>query len=215
MHSPAYFAPGAKADVAREMPAFRRLLPAGPWQTQTWAHPSLGWGALAWWVGCTQPEPTPEAWREIPDGLWYAPPALLPTQAELARPNCPGGIDVPLICGRVVTMPLATLAPRKLRLTTGTAGEPADEYGRLAYAVRDRLAAAGKAGLPVLDPDLLRLLTAGLQLAYRVTPELLDDLEWLSTGDIDPLLCAALGHDPKASEPAETSSRSPAEGFPA
>lgn len=210
MHSPAYFAPGVKADVARDIPAFRRILPAGPWQVLGFNHPTLGWGALAWWADCPQPEG--EAWRESPDGLWYLPPTQLPSQADLAKPNSPAGIVVSLSGGQAVTMPLAAIAPRKLSLTTGTAGAPADEYGLRAAAVHSRLTGAGKDGLPLLDPDVLAMIAAGLALAYRVTTELLDDLGWLTTADIDPLLCAGLGHDPKASAPGATPSQSPALG---
>jgi hypothetical protein len=209
--SPAYFAPGVAADAAAAMPCFRRILPAGPWQVASYNHPVQGWGAMAWWVGCAQPEDLPD-WRASPDGLWYCGPAALPGQAELARPNAPRGIEVPVTCGAMLTMPLATLAPRRVSLLTGQLGEPADEYGRLGYAVSARLRAAGEAGLPVTDREVLRFLTAGLALAYRVTAEMIEDLGWVTTADVDPLLCAALGHDPKASEPAATSSPSHAAG---
>lgn len=210
MDSPAYFAPGAAVDVAPAMPCFARILAAGPWQVTAINHPTRGWGALAWWPGC--PQPGDVSWRQSPDGLWYASPARLPTQAELARANAPRGIEVQVTCGASLTMPLATLAPRRLSLLTGAVGIPADEYGRLAYTVSNRLREAGSAGLPIVDAEVLRLLVAGLGLAYRVTAELLEDLGWITTADVDPLLCAALGHDPKACEPGAISSPSPAPG---
>lgn len=210
MDSPAYFAPASRVDVARCVPAFHRILPAGPWSVVSYSHPFAGVGALAWWSDCAQPEPPAGAWTTSPDGLLYAPPATLPTQAELAKAHGPRGIDVTLASGVVVTMPLASLAPRKLSLTRATTGEYADAYGRLAYQVREKLTAAGAGGIDILDPDVITLVATGLGLAYRVTPELLDDLGWLSDVDIDPLLCALMGSDPKAFAGDATPSRSPA-----
>ncbi|HEV8176273.1 MAG TPA: hypothetical protein VGP44_01150 [Gemmatimonadales bacterium] len=213
-----YFLPGGKAAPPREIPAFARVLESGPWSSTEFNHHEAGSGALLFWtdksIGQTDLR-RPEAWRKCADGLWYCRPAVLPDQSILAKRNCPQGIDVTLATGLLLTIPLATAAPRAVCFSSGSLGDPSSEFGRVADAVYDRMANgkddAGKAkGLPLLDPQVLRLVTLALMAAYRVTPELLDDLGWITSADIDPILCAIMGTDPKAFEPAGVSSPLPA-----
>lgn len=204
----AYFAPGVKASgkAAWEIAAFDRVKSAGPWLCTDGRGPDGETGALIYWD--TPPENGRGTWRICPDGLHYWSPRVPPNPESLARRNCPRGIDVLMSTGVLLTIPLAVAAPRKVSLSLCTADEPASEFGVLAYRVFERLAAKEPVG--VTDRDVLRLVTLALEAAYRVTPELVDDLGWITTADIDPILCAILGSDPKASNPAGGSSPSPA-----
>jgi hypothetical protein len=203
--SPAYFIPGKQSvDVAREMPELQRILPAGPWATALWAHPSQGWGVLAWWADCAQPEPAPEQWRQCQDGLWYARAPRLATQEQLAKPNMPPAIDVQLASGRTISVPMALVAPRKLRFGAQTVGDYATEFGQLAHQLHSAILAG--TDMPQTHPLILGTMLRALELAYRVTDEILDDLEWLTDADVDPIICAVMGLDPKADAHAKTSS---------
>ncbi len=214
----AYFIPGAASQPARDIPQAARLLDAGPWSATEFNHHEAGAGVLVTWKD--QPLSTEEArkpanWRKCADGLWYCRGPVLPNQELLAKRSCPAGIDVMLASGIMLTVPLATAAPRAISFCDGTLGQPVTEFGRCADTVFDRMTntkdATGKIkGLPLLDTGVLRLVTLAIMAAYRVTPELLDDLQWITSSDIDSILCAIMGTDPKALEPAGSSLPLPA-----
>jgi hypothetical protein len=210
----AYFAPGVRAAPAAEIPAFRRLLPAGPWAVTAAEHPAGqgGRGSLAWQLApgetpAVVPDVRAWAWRACPDGLWYGSGGGLPSQASLAREAAPPGVDLVLGGGTTLTIPLAVAAPRLIDFGAGGIGEPATELGRLAYRIYDRLTA--EQGIGLADPDLHRLVLLAVQASYRVTEELLTDLGWISTVDLDPIVCAIFGTHPKASAGGAGNSPSP------
>ncbi len=207
-----YFAPGVKVPgPATDIAVFARLMTAGPWKAKSAIHPELGQGALAW----NGPEEFTEdllkgEWRECHDGLRYRRPPVMPTQASLARSSCPRGIDVLMSTGVQLTIPLALAAPRKLSFARQTTDEPATEFGRIAHKLGERLRALPEnGGIPNTDPEVLHTVTQALMTAYRVTPELLDDLEWITSADLEPIVCAIMGSDPKAFAPEPSTSPSP------
>ena len=147
-------------------------------------------------------------WRKCHDGLWYLPPSELPDQAMLARERCPKGIDLTSSTGITLTIPLAAAAPRAIDLATGELGEAVAPYAREAYALFDRI--DNGETVTLTDPQVRRVVLLALQACYRLTPELLADLGWITTDDLDPILSAILGSHPKASgDAAGTSPSSP------
>lgn len=212
MRSPVYFAPGAPLDVIGAIPALARLVSAGPWQTARISHPIAGEGVAATWAGmptCNQHEvETATGWRKCHDGLWYLPPSELPDQALLARERCPRGVDLDMSTGVTLTIPLAAASPRAIDLASGAIGDAVAPYAREAYALFDRIDSGEK--VVTADPHVHRVVMLALQACYRVTPELLVDLAWITTDDLDPILSAVLGSHPKASsDAAGTSPSSP------
>lgn len=194
--SPAYFLPGQRAAPAYQIEALKPLLSAGPWAVSDWEHPELGNGALAYWSGCAKPKHAPGKWRALPSGLHYLPPERLPTPGDLWRESGPAGIDLQLASGVCLTIPLAVHAPQVVDLFSGALAGPATEFGAEAFALFDRLAGEETVGLT--DPQVLRVVSLALMARYRLTPELLSDLRWVTTADLDPILAAVMGAHPKA-----------------
>lgn len=198
----AYRIPDVAASAAvgqmHEHAGLKRIALAGPWQFT--AHP-LG-GCLATWRGSKVPHVDSLGdGIACDDGLTYFRPAIMPTAMDLAKAlRSADEIDVDLVCGVRVSILLAISAPRRLSFTSGPAiGDPLTEYGLLARDIQRRLAEAPEdQPITVADVGVRRLLFLAIAQRYRVTEELLNDLGWLSTADVDPLLCAIWGSDPKA-----------------
>ncbi len=211
----AYFSPGTRCSgPASEMPEFARVLAAGPWSACRSMQDGKP-GALIWSQGFNQPIPNfaPERWRPCSDGLLYLRPDPIPDQMSLARARRANSFDLTTSRGITLSIPLAASAPRLVSFSAGTLGDPADDFGGAAFAVFDRLAEMRKDPAKVVtgtDPEVLRLVLLALQQTYRVTAELLDDLRWISSADIEPIILAIMGQSPKALEAAGAQSPSPA-----
>lgn len=212
----AYFAPGVRVlGPAREIIELARLMVAGPWKVKTAQHPKLGTGALAWNGEGDLPDNllTTGEWRDCGDGLHYRKPSPLPSQADIARAGCPRGIDVLMSTGVLLTIPLALAAPRKLSFARPGLGDPATEFGIIAERLFERFRTLPDDKIiSFLDPDCLAVVTQALMAAYKTTPELLDDLGWVTSTDVESILLAVMGSDPKASAPDPSTSPSPAVG---
>ncbi len=198
------------AMLARESPRFARIMAAGPWQFRDYDHDGKH-GVIAQWKGVTEESyGTP---RLCSDGLWYFPAGAALTIASLAKDNVPTGIDVDLSTGVTLTIPLALAAPRLLTFGDDDGlGAPASEFATLADQVFERL--RKKEPVTLRDKDVRRLVVLAVQQSYRVTDEVLTELRWITTLDVDPILCAIMGSDPKASPDANATSPSPASGSP-
>ena len=194
--SPAYFLPGQRSAPAFQIPALAPIMDAGPWSVADWEHPELGHGVIAYWTGCAKPDHRPGQWRALPDGRHYLAPAVLPSPGQLWRDSGPAGIDLQLSSGLYLTIPLATHSPQVVDLFSGQITGPATAFGSEAFALFDRIAA--EPGISLTDPQVLRVIALALMARYRLTPELLSDLRWITTADIDPVLSAILGTHPKA-----------------
>lgn len=211
---------------AREFPAFARILHAGFRFAQVTIAGKPGVLA-AQAFGDEVPSFNPEAYRPsrpCDDGLIFFAPKVLPSQALLAKPNATRGLDVTLSRGYQLSIPLVALAPKFVSFTGG-ALKPATELESLALAVWERMDAAAKeiaeakaakeplpVGVPMSDPDVLRLVALAVMENYLVTPELLEELRWITTRDIQPIIYALEGTDPKSAAGVEpTSPSSPAD----
>lgn len=222
----AYHLPKVRPEDAIEHPSAARLLHAGPWL----AVPHEHGGTFLYWADFPEKgdraSHLPESYgppRQTADGLMYYPPKVLPDIWDLASSER-AGADVPLACGKTVTVPLALTEHRQFILGEpgGVYGLPVTEYGRLAAELLDVCAepkpGSDAGGIAHDDPRLHRVLELAIGQRYRVTRELLNDLRVITPEDIDPLLGAIWTGDPKALTPARdgaasgsTSSGSPGE----
>lgn len=202
----AYWCKDVAPQVAFEAPVFQRILYAGPWRFV--AHPQGG--ALAIWgdypAKGQQASTSPDDYgqpRDCGDGLWYYPPKVVPDFWDLARPDR-SGIDLKLICGKTVSLQVATTAHRQFKLGRGVKdrlGDPITEYGRLAVKLLEK--ARAEKFLGEGDPELARLIELAFGQCYRCTPELMDDTSVFAQDDIDPVLGVIWWGDPKALSPAD------------
>lgn len=186
----AYHAADVPVERAAGHPRFARLKQAGPWSYK----PHASGGTLAFWPSPDGAIPKQGAFceaRACADGLNYLGPIQLPTPSQLARdvagrPDC---TKLLLTCGVTIAILPAYLEPRKV-LSTGELGDPVTVYGKLSRSVRDRLGDKAEGSVSLLDPELLALCRSAMMTCYRITDELIDDLGWLTTADIDPIISA-------------------------
>ena len=213
---PAYFSDQTQdAQGAREHKAFARIQTAGPWGYVPLSYRGkAGVFAAQLEVGDMLPM-NPEAYgapRACSDGLIYFPhPRPLP-QELLAKRAAVRGFDVTLMRGVQLTIPLVDLAPKFVSFTGGPPEAATElEAAMVALWARFREMNAAEAdakanGTPVnptkivrlTDPDVLRVIALGIQQNYRVTDESLEDQRWITTADLQPLLSALEGADPKS-----------------
>lgn len=206
---PAYFAPGVICDgPARSMPCFARLKAGDKWQASN-SNQNGKPGAMTW-IG-DAPALNATGWVECSDGLFYLPGHKMPHQSELGRPHKTEGIDYTTSTGVTITIPIATAAPRKVMFSTGKPGEAATDFARRAFRLFDRISA--KESVQLFDPELLGLVSDAIGWVYYTTPEMLDELGWITSADLDPIVICLMGSDPKKTpENAAASLPSPAAG---
>ena len=208
-----YFAPGVASGIraAHEIPEFRRVLTAGPWYACASTQGGKS-GALIFQKGDQQPPPHSDRWRECFDGLLYRPDNKRPGTADLVRDDRRmRHLDLTLASGVLISIPVASAAARAVDFGAKKFAAPSDDFGKSAYAFFDRLKEADAARQPKLgDPDTLSLVLLAVQQFYRVTEELLNDLGWISSADIDPIISATMGISDSKTQAAGGSSRSSA-----
>ena len=192
---PAYFSDRIRDPLeARDSPIFARLSHAAPWSFCD-AFVDGKRGLLAFW-GDGGAAPLPEAYgkpRTCPDGLMYLPPGIMPTQAELAQTNGVAGVEYTTSRGVTLTIPTYANASRYLSFSDIAFGAPADEFAKVSEQVRDAIDT-----IKIDDPLAIRLVMLAIMRNYRTTPELLDDLRWVTSRDVDPIWNCTRGSDPKA-----------------
>lgn len=200
MYGPIYWAPDVSASEAKGHPIFAAIQHAGPWSYAT--HPQGG--TLAFWTDHPRSLSDYEEPREVSQGLHYHAPKAMPTLYELVKDSTKGGVDLTLACGLVVTVPVALLESSHFRLSRNAKrhGDPMTEYGRLSAQLLDQAKSNGDKGIPDDDAGLLRLIELAIGQRYRVTAELLDDLQIIAQEDIDPIMGTVWYGDPKTFAPA-------------
>ncbi len=181
--------------AARDSGVFSRIQDAGPWMYSDCYHDGRK-GITAQWQDKAGPVELEKfgAPRVCGDGLVYFPSKEPISQDDLCKRSCPPGIDYLTTRNVNITVPLASAAPRFVTFGAPGIGTPANEFAQLAYQVFDALSE----NITITDPRVIRLIGLAVRQAYRVTDELLDDLRWITSADIDPILCCIMGSDPKA-----------------
>jgi hypothetical protein len=138
--------------------------------------------------------------RATHDGMMFYPSLVEPTMEFLIRPELkrPQGIWVSLYKGTTLHVALATATPKALLIgATGPLRSAGfvSEYPKLAFDVWNDYK---EKEIPHTDERLCRFLFLLLRESYMVTEEVAEELRWLTDLDIDPLLLASFGVDPKA-----------------
>jgi hypothetical protein len=215
-----YWAKDVAFMQAAEHPRFARLRRAWPnladspderWQVQP--HPNGG--AIVVWPGHQDSSgvalETFGTTRETHDGLVYYPSLEAPTKEDLIRPeqHRPTGTWLQLTSGHELFVALAIATPREMVLRAGGGiafGKYQNEYGILGHELWEPF--CGGQGIDPTDPRLARLLFLSIQQSYYVTEEMVEDLPWLSSSDIRPMVHAIQGVNPKASAAAPAGSAS-------
>ncbi len=204
---PAYFTDRVRDPMeARDSGIFARIQPAGPWSYCDFIHDGKR-GVLAFWPDANG-APTPEAYgkaRTCSDGLAYLPARAMPSQEALAKANGLPGMDYATSRGVTLTVPYAACSAREISFATTGFGEPSDEFAKLSAIVWE-----ARESITLSDPRLICLVMLAVAQNYRVTAELLDDLRWLTSRDVEPVFLCMMGIDPKAIAAAGTTSPSPA-----
>lgn len=191
---PAYFAPDVICSgPARDLPAFARLRAGNKWKACNYRLNGKP-GTVAF-LGDEQPAHDDIGWYESAGGLWYLPGLKMPEQIELVREHRVTGIDYVTSTGATITVPVAASSPRKLLFSSARLGDPAADWAVRAFDLFDRLRSDEK--VSPLEPAVLSLISDALGSVYYVTPEILDELGWITSADIDPLLICMMGTDPK------------------
>jgi hypothetical protein len=147
--------------------------------------------------------PRPEQslpWTAIPgQTMLFRCDSVKPTWKDVARASIPPAVDVRLKCGHTVSVALALESPRKMRFSGGPKADAwASELPELAnkiYSLKD----GDGLSIELMGAFML----AALQPCYRITAEILDAMDILTTDDFYTIYFASLGQDPKASTPGQ------------
>lgn len=190
----AYHLPGVPRAQAGDHPAMARLRKAWKaWEYRT--HPAGG--TLLVPKGTNARLETCAPAIDCTDGLrWHAPLAL-PTLHDLARDDMPqptarielrrcGTLSIPLGVG-----PVYGVGPRR--------GQPSSPYGWLAADLYRRSIDKEHVWTDADDDDVHALVFLALQAGYNLTEELFQELAPYDADELEPLLAAIWGRDPKAS----------------
>lgn len=202
---PAYFAAGAPpGEPPRNIPQFAKLKLGPKWKAADSSQ--NGQRGVVAFLGDQPPAGEP-GWIAC-DGVWYLPGRPMPAQIDLTRSHRVNGIDYTTSRGITLTIPIAAASPRKLLFSAKKVGEASEEFAQKAFALFDRLGAEEK--ISATSPDIIELVIDAIRHVYDVTPEMLDELGWITSSDLDPIIVCLMGSDPKAADPAGGSLPSPA-----
>ena len=204
---PAYFAEGVECTgPARDLPAFARLRPSTKWHACS--SNQNGRRGTVVWMGRVEDPPTTECsgWVKCSDGLWYLPGLAMPPQTDLVREHRVDGIDYATSRGVTLTIPIASAAPRKLLFSTLSIGDPATDFATRCFALFERISKDEQ--IPV--HELLGVIADAIGQVYFLTPEMLDEAGWITSADVDQIVCCLMGVSQKKAQPAGDTSPSPA-----
>lgn len=143
-----------------------------------------------------QPRPDQSVpWTAIPGkDMLFRCDGTKPTWKDLARGSIPPSTEVRLKCGQTVSIALALESPRKMKFSGGTR---IDEWATELPKIVDFIYKL-KEGDPLTAEVMGALMIAALQPCYRLTPEILDAMDVLTTEDFYTIYFATVGQDPKA-----------------
>lgn len=188
---PAYFAEVPCEGPARNCQAFERIKPGSRWKAAAGSVNGKN-GTIIWLDG---DQPSEGEWITCPDGLLYLNGQSLPPIATLARQHNVQGVDYTTSKGCMLTIPVASAAPRRVLFGAKKTGSVDDKFALDAFALFDRLEKKDFVALD--DPSIVQLVADAINHVYYMTPEMLDEYGIITTADIDPILMCLMGVDPK------------------
>lgn len=172
-----------------------RIEPAGPW----FYFPADVKGKKCIVVAQKKSEtpPTLKDFKdpiEIEENLYYFPCKKLPDIEEVAKENIAHETkDYTTSMGVTLSIPLYRSIPRVLN-SRSIVGKAVGVFAKRCESLFQKLSEGKQAE----DKELILFVYAAIQECYSVTDDLLDDLQWVTTKDIDPILERVLGLDPKS-----------------
>ncbi len=174
-------------------PAFDRIKIAGPWQYFNTTHIGKSGVAAIWQDNKNGACPLElfGAGKTSFDGLVYFPGDKL-SQTEIGKTNYIEGAEYTTSLGITLTIPFAARAAVEVSFSSLSLGSASDDFAKIAEDIW-----ADRQTIKLNDKRLLRLIYLALAQNYRITQEMLDDLRWLTSKDIDPVYCCIMGLDPK------------------
>lgn len=194
----AYFAEGVKERDARTDPAFSRIMHCGKWSFAKHTHNGMK-GTIAFWGIHAPPKGSlPEPQQIHEDGLWYYSPETLPTQRQLAKEHRYPKYDYLTNTGYTISIPLAVGGPRLMDFTTCTLGDFADDFAQKSKELEAVILDDDADDVMIDDPRVVSLVLKAIEQTYRVTAELLSELQWVTSLDIEPIYEITRGIYPKS-----------------
>ena len=200
MRGPVYYYPKLNPRMALNDRRVRAMHHAGPWASC--AHKG---GSLVFWRvdGQNVRPPNLSEYAEPraidESGALYYSPRELPSQEDLAKGSANSmDASVTLSNGMLVTVACALAAPRHIDFALNTVGNYSDDFGIQATQLYEKMASDD--AVTITDPLVLNVMFLGLAQRYRLTKELLNDLQWVCTDDVDPIVSAVMygNSDPKS-----------------
>ena len=176
--------------------AFAHISHCGKWNYCAHTHNGEK-GVLAFWKGMA-PGRADLSEGVVFGDLTYFAPDPLPSQKELAKASPYPSAVVTTHRGIQLSIPLAVGAPRMVSFTGNELTGFSGDFAEMAFAVNamiDNIADEDE-DIALLDDRLIELVGRSIQENYAVTPELLDDLGWITSIDIIPIYRAIMGADP-------------------
>lgn len=151
-------------------------------------------GVLAYWK--QDKPPTPENLAEPRQSfdsnlLYFAPDYI--TQRMLAKEHRLPMFDYVTRSGVQLSIPLAVGGAQIVDFTNLQFGGYADEFPRLAMEIEQQFLDEEKENPTINDPKILRLIIKALEQCYKVTPDLLSDLQWIDSHDVEPIFNIIMG----------------------
>lgn len=179
--------------------AFKHIAHCGKWNYAKHKYNGQK-GILAFWNGLAPGTHELDEGKELENGLIYFKPDPMPTQADLGKRSPYPSIPVTTHKGQQLSIPLAVGAPRMVSFTGHEMMEFADDFPVLAGKMESYVENLkdDEEDIALTDQMLVNLVCKAIQQNYKVTPELLEDLRWITTGDIIPIYRAVMGCDPLA-----------------
>ena len=174
--------------------AFAHIAQCGKWNYAPHTHKGVK-GVLAFWKGLAPGLNELSDGEELECGLVYFAPDNI-TQADIAKRAPYPSIDVVTHKGFNLSIPLAVAGPRMVSFTGCELGGFADEFPEAAARLDARIESMEDEDGSDFDTDLINLVSLAMQQTYSVTPELLNDLGWITSNDLIPIYRAIVGADP-------------------
>lgn len=134
--------------------------------------------------------------EQVAEKIWYIRPKVPNKIDDLAKADVPENINVSLNSGVTLSIPLAMNAPRNWSFRKKQWARTCTKFGELAY---DLIEKAQHNPEKITDEELGELILRAIQECYRVTEDVLDDMNWVSSLDFMNIATAIGGVDPKSS----------------
>lgn len=156
----------------------------GKWHFAEHSHQGKK-GILAFWGNkCPSLGNLPEPQKSPIDGLWYYSPEEMPTKKQLAKNHEFPMYQYETNTGHTLSIPLAAGTPRIVDFLSMGFGDFSGEFAKKVQALEMDMMDDDADEILIDDPRIIELILCAIEQTYRVTPELLHELQWINSADI-------------------------------